>query len=62
MVGQDVGSQPITLVFFLSVILSRTYGKESPAKLLPPPTQPITTSGYSFAFAICFCASRPTMV
>ena len=62
MVGQDAGSHPITLVFFPSVILSRTKGNESPAKLLPPPTQPITTSGYSLTFAICFCASRPTMV
>src|SRR5574344_2551923 len=34
-------------------------GKEMPPKLLPPPKQPITTSGYSPAFSICFSASRP---
>ena len=43
-------------------ILSLTKGKEIPAKLLPPPAHPITTSGYSPAMASCFSASRPMMV
>src|SRR5690348_10709610 len=33
-----------------------------PEKLLPPPWQPITTSGYSPASFICPCASRPVTV
>jgi len=34
-------------------------GNASPAKLLPPPTQPITTSGKSAIISICLSASRP---
>ena len=33
-----------------------------PPKLEPPPTQPITTSGYSPAFSICAIASWPITV
>jgi len=40
----------------------RRKGSASPAKLLPPPTQPTTTSGESPAIAICFSASRPITV
>ena len=32
------------------------------AKLLPPPTQPITTSGVTFTFSNCFFASKPITV
>src|SRR5205807_3235864 len=37
-------------------------GYERPAKLDPPPTHPITTSGYSPASSICFLASWPITV
>ena len=37
-------------------------GKEIPAKFEPPPTQPITTSGYSPASSICFMLSWPMTV
>ena len=37
-------------------------GKAMPPKLLPPPKQAITLSGYSPAIAICFSASKPMMV
>src|SRR2546427_9147552 len=42
--------------------LSPMNGHESPAKLHPPPTHPITTSGYSPAISICFLASWPITV
>src|ERR1700730_10620836 len=37
-------------------------GYVRPAKLEPPPTQPMTTSGYAPAISICFLASRPITV
>ena len=44
-------------------ILSRRNGNEMPAKLEPPPAQPITTSGpFSPNAASCSLASRPITV
>ena len=43
-VGQAAGSTPITRTA-LPWILSHTNGNAMPAKLEPPPTQPMTTSG-----------------
>ena len=37
-------------------------GKVRPAKLLPPPVQPTSTSGQASAMCICSIASRPMMV
>ncbi len=37
-------------------------GNDMPPKFDPPPKQPITTSGYSPAMAICFSASSPMIV
>jgi len=42
--------------------LSRANGKAIPEKLLPPPWQAMTTSGYSPATFICSWASRPMTV
>ena len=46
----------------LPVSLSAANGKESPAKLEPPPAQPMTMSASSSAFSSCFFASWPMMV
>ena len=48
--------------FCLPVSLSAAKGKESPAKLEPPPAQPMTMSAASSAFSSCFFASRPMTV
>jgi hypothetical protein len=60
--GQAAGS--IGMISMLApLILSATKGKDSPAKLLPPPAQPITISGsFSPAVCNCFLASRPIIV
>ena len=42
--------------------LSAAKGKDSPAKLEPPPAQPMTMSAASSAFSSCFLASRPMTV
>ena len=41
---------------------SRRKGKAIPEKLEPPPTQPMTTSGYSPAMSICLRTSSPITV
>ena len=43
-------------------ITRRRNGKASPPKFEPPPTQAITTSGYSPAISICASASCPITV
>lgn len=60
--GQLAGSAAMNLVFFPSRMLWRMNGKLMPPKLEPPPKQPITMSGYSPAFSICFSASNPITV
>ena len=47
---------------FFSTIFLRTKGNASPAKLLPPPAQPMMTSGSSPACSICLMASWPMTV
>src|SRR4030066_946768 len=60
-VGHEVGS--LAMIFIsLPCILSLTKGRARPEKLLPPPTQPITISGYSPAISNCLRDSRPTTV
>ena len=43
--GQELGSMGIILIF-APLILSVTNGNESPAKLEPPPAQPMTISTF----------------
>src|SRR4030042_4040398 len=62
MVGQEVGSAAM-MDIFAPFILSRTKGKERPAKLLPPPAHAVTISTFfSPNFSSCFLASRPIIV
>ena len=62
MVGQENGSTGMTSIW-APWILSLTKGKDRPAKLLPPPAQPMTMSTFfSPAFSSCFWASRPITV
>ena len=62
MVGHDAGSTGMMSIF-APWILSATKGKAMPAKLLPPPTQPMTTSTFfSPNLASCFFASSPMIV
>ncbi len=62
MFGQDAGSVPI-ICMSDPLILSYINGNEIPAKLLPPPQHPITTSGFEIpTLANCFLASKPIMV
>jgi len=62
-VGQAAGSAAMNRVCGM-LPLSRLpmNGYVRPAKFEPPPTHPMTTSGYSPAISICFCASRPMTV
>src|SRR5437867_2542074 len=50
------------IFLFLPVSLSAAKGKDRPAKLEPPPAQPITMSAASSAFSSCFLASSPITV
>ncbi len=58
-VGQAVGSVAITRVFLPFVKFWCKKGKANPAKLLPPPAEPIIMSGYSPAISICLSDSSP---
>ena len=55
---------PATLKFFGASLRNfwPRNGKQRPAKLLPPPVQPTSTSGYSPASCICLIASCPVTV
>ena len=51
------------ILIFAPLILSETKGNESPAKLEPPPAQPMTISTFfSPASLSCFFASWPMIV
>ena len=56
------GSHAMKRVFFPSRKVARTNGIAIPAKLEPPPTHPITVSGYSPAFSIWARDSWPITV
>src|SRR5213592_3063078 len=62
-VGHAAGSVAMNRVDVVPASRSAMNGNESPAKLDPPPTQPITTSGVgSPAIAICSFVSSPITV
>ena len=60
--GQLDGSTATMRIFLPSTRFLRRNGKPSPAKLLPPPKQPLTTSGSAPAISICATASCPMTV
>ena len=60
--GHDAGSAAMKRVVRPSRMLCLMNGNDMPPKLEPPPKHPITMSGYSPAFSICFSASRPMTV
>ena len=60
--GHEAGSTARNRVLLLPASFSRRNGKAMPLKFEPPPAQPITTSGWSPAMAICLIASCPITV